>query len=476
MKADWRIPEVPEREYSKPPPGWIPVAGLFVALIAAVLYIVAHWKVGNTSVSDDLVTHTLFISFSIWGFLSGACYIPHEDRREKVRLWNWLCKDQFANWRHWTQWAVAIIDTAVTTPEPELAERMLGLEGTPPENPGKTPALQEGATSDPERVERVFEKLLTPLVRRFNQLSIKVHTRIILQADDDIYLLALQAVLKKLDVKYDPKGLSRIDGGRQAELIDGWLRRGEYDSYGRYIPAFNACLLVAVQLHRDGVAPTCAEAAVALLLTSTSVANEQGLKPQARLFRPVTAEPESTSEALQSLLAAQPAPLDKMRHMWFTHLPRLGRNNVMGALDDADLTLGRNDLDNALGKPGTANAWLVQALAAQAARYGQGTQLVATPDGQRVMLNLIGTQYAHVPDHREPPLVVMVPSISAFLAFLWALLLMLVPSERGGAMVFFGSIGLLFVLALVVQPLFLILGQRQIGEQFSDTLWRIKEK
>ncbi|HEY2021730.1 hypothetical protein [Paraburkholderia sp.] len=36
---------------------------------------------------------------------------------------------------------MALLDSVILTPEPDLAERMLALEGTPPENPGKVMAL-----------------------------------------------------------------------------------------------------------------------------------------------------------------------------------------------------------------------------------------------------------------------------------------------------------------------------------------------
>jgi hypothetical protein len=32
---------------------------------------------------------------------------------------------------------MAVLDSVILTPEPDLAERMLKLEGSPPENPGK---------------------------------------------------------------------------------------------------------------------------------------------------------------------------------------------------------------------------------------------------------------------------------------------------------------------------------------------------
>ena len=52
-------------------------------------------------------------------------YLPSEDWNDRADLWNFLCTDNFNNWRAWSQWNLRILDTVTLTPEVELAERVL---------------------------------------------------------------------------------------------------------------------------------------------------------------------------------------------------------------------------------------------------------------------------------------------------------------------------------------------------------------
>ncbi|SAL27678.1 hypothetical protein AWB73_02151 [Caballeronia turbans] len=48
-------------------------------------------------------------------------YLPSEDWHARVDLWNFLCKDNFNNWRAWSQWKVLSLQAAGDVIEAHLA-------------------------------------------------------------------------------------------------------------------------------------------------------------------------------------------------------------------------------------------------------------------------------------------------------------------------------------------------------------------
>jgi hypothetical protein len=224
--------------------------------------------------------------------------------------------------------------------------------------------------------------------------------------------------------------------------------------------------VVALQLHSPEAEPSFTEAGVALLLTSHQIAQQYKFKPQARLFRPATAALDELPERLAALLTAAPTPVEKLKHVWTSGLGKLARNNVNGTLDDVEQELSRHDVDAAIGRPGPANTWLAQALAAQMVTYGQGPQLVIAPAGASVMLNLLGVQYANVPQPSEPLLNPMPLATAAGVVCGGLLLMILLVTSKAGPAWLWSVLGLLALLLFIGVPAGAILYRRSISEDF----------
>jgi hypothetical protein len=163
------------------------------------------------------------------------------------------------------------------------------------------------------------------------------------------------------------------------------------------------CLVLACQLHQAGQTPVYSEAAVGMLLASPGVPGRYRgeLRPQAYVFQPVSSATDSVADALRDMVDAQQAPPERIGHLWLTSLPRQGNHATVAAASACGLKVAAHDVDMAIGLPGPANAWLAQALAAEMVQHGQGTQIVATPRGAGVLLNMTGTHGVPVPDVRD---------------------------------------------------------------------------
>lgn len=391
MNTTWTLPDIAEHEYGKPPSIWWCVIAFVVIQIAGIVITVLTWEQGKPVMSGTFFVRALLLPLLVWGIVSAFIYTGYEDWIERVDWWNFLCRSKRAGWREWAQDHVAILGSAVLTPEPELAERLLGLEGSAPMNPGKIMALPEiEISAGISRIGLILEQLITPFAGRISRFAPVRSFEVVLHSDDEQDLTELRSVWRKMGLP----GLvdfawARFDG--KATKVAPWFKE-------RWKSDFR--LVLACQLHVEDKEPSCSEAAVAMLLTLPKVvADSNGrLKPQARLFRPISTPSDSVGEALETLLASEQTPRPRIRHVWQSGLPRQGRHATDGAIKDAGLVLAAHDVDHAIGKPGPVNALLLQALAAQMVEHGQGAQLVASPDGREVVLNLVGMQLVPVPE------------------------------------------------------------------------------
>jgi hypothetical protein len=403
MRLDWRFREPGELEYGKPPPVWIAVALTIVVFAAGFVITVLTWGKGQSVVSVPFVTRALLIPLAISGLVSALVYAGHEDAADTVDMWNFLCARSRVRWQAWSQARVAILDSVTFTPEKDLAERMLGLEGNAPRNEGKTlPLSMDEAAGEGEsmaqsgtRQETVLEKLVTPFVPLMTRLVAKHAFHVVLQSEDEDSVNRLHVLLRKLDISGGRINVKRAEAPLDAALIHQWLNDG-------VMPDF--CLVLACQLHQYGQEARCSEAAVGLLFAREDVMNRyrSELRPQAYVFQPVSAAPDSVSLALRGMLQAQRMPSGYVRHLWLGALPKQARHAAEAASEAAALKVAAHDVDLAIGRPGSASAMLAQALAAEMVQHGQGTQLVATSGGAGILLNLVGTEAVAIP--AEPQL------------------------------------------------------------------------
>lgn len=465
--SQWRIPTVQKLEETSAPPAWVPLVLVLICVIAGAVFAVLDWKPG-TPVSGKLAVNALLIPALFGGFVSAVFYIHPEFWAMKVEWWNARVAQHYLNWRYWSQWNLAIIDSVVITPEVDLAERMLGLEGKPPENAGATMTLDIAQSAETSRVEALIEQLVTPLFAQLERLQGNEPVSVILSAPSDGYLETLLNTLTRLAMpRLHASNLKFVASDQVGPLIDAFVNGKEWEWQGERKRPFEACLVVAFQLHEDDSAPSFTEAGVAMVMASMEVTNRYKFRPKARWFRPVTTTLDSLADRLEALLSAAPTPVEKLRHVWMSGLSKLGRNNVNGVLGDIEREWSRHELDQAIGLPGPVNPWLMQALAAQMVTYGQGPQLVFAPANDGVMVNLVAGPLSTIKEIGPPDMNFWPVSFVAMLSCMAGLLLAMVMTQNLSAVWGAGVLIGFAVLGFVCLPFAMLLHYRAVDDAFE---------
>jgi len=389
MSMQWGLPDPPEEPLPSPPPFWVYIIVLVVLILAGAFITVANWPKEKPSMTGEFFGDIFALPAILWVFVCALIYhMGYEFKHLQVVTWNIQCWRYRVRQQQWARQTLAILGSSSITPEVELAERMLGLEGSMPMNPDKVMALSDlRAVEGETRPATVLEALLTPLVvtimsvTRKGTFDIVVHSR---AADD---ALELRRVWGKLKLPGPPE--IRWSPCDSAFPSGEWL-----DSTS--MPDFQ--LVVAWQLHEPGLDPTFSEAATALLLAKPAALErwKGKVKPQAHLYRPIVADSDAIGTGLANLLKGEQVPQDRIKHFWSSRLNRMTRHATKEAIKDGGLPAVEHDLDHAMGKPGPVNAWLLQALAAEMVQHGQGAQLVAVPFDTGVSFNLVGGEPAPV--------------------------------------------------------------------------------
>ncbi|RQR34276.1 hypothetical protein [Burkholderia sp. Bp9142] len=396
MKFRWTPPAHGEWTADKPPPVWLYVA-LFVLIECAFLAgTVAVWPPGKSMASDDFMRTALAAPFALWIAVSFVLYASMYDSRafeaavRNAARWHLLTR-----WQRQVRSGLAVLDNVILAPEPNLAERMLKLEGSPPENPGRAMRLDgiEGADGV-SRERAVIEKLLTPLSTRLTQAMRSGSFDIVMQCERAESYVDVQAVWTQLQLPGKPR-IRWLSDDKDPGFADIWFEDDTGAAHAdSYAPARNPKYRLMLAWHLNGaqpdVQPDTSEAAVALLLGSPELMREKPqLKCQAWLFRQIVADADEVDKALARLLGAEQVPRERIRHFWYSRLKGLGLHTTLGAVKDTELKVEKHALDQAVGPQAPAARWLLQALAAKMAHFGQGAQLVALPRPNGVALNVV---------------------------------------------------------------------------------------
>lgn len=390
MSWRWEISDIEAADQPKEPSIWLLIVLLVLVEVAGVLIAVSDWPEGKPMLSRDFLFKALLIpsTFYLGGF-GVLVFAFYEVPSETAWLWNLSCRWRAYYWGNWTREHVGLLGCFVLTPEEEAAERMLGLEGSPPVNAGKVLPLSLDASAGASRMACALEKLLLPFVPAVTQYHQMGKFQIALQSAREQDLTELRHVMRKLNL---PEHIDTVwASADKASCMDALWDGGK--------PLAGVRLVLACQLHDGEEQAAFSEMAVALLLAGADILakTRPRIQPRAYLYRPVMAESDGVEAALSRMLSAEQVPPPRIKQFWFTHLDKLMRHAVTTAVKNSSLNAATNDVDLALGKPGHANSWVAQVLAAQMMQHGQGAQLIATPCRAGVALNVVGPTPIAVP-------------------------------------------------------------------------------
>ena len=390
MRFRWDQPFPPEYEMPTPPPAWLYVAIFFLLLCIFAGGTVLTWPQGQPVDSRGFLRTALLlpvllsmaVGFGI--FIVGYDLPAHEAAVKNSVRWELL-----KEWRRMVRIRNAVLDSTILAPEPELAERMLKLEGSPPHNPGRVMRLEDVvARDDQSRRHVMLEKLLAPLVPKLTEAVGSESFEVVLQCDDEEPSGDVQAAWRQLGLPGAPR-IRRIGNDTDPEVAYHWFE-DESHPYLDRTPKYR--LVLAWHLH-DAVPDTpqtASEAAVALLLGLPRLMQEKpDTKRQGWLMHQLVSEADQVDKSLQLLLRAEQVSPKQIRHFWYSRLKGLAQHSTLGAVRDAGIEVEQHALDPAIGPQAPVARWLLAALAAKMAHFGQGAQLVALPHERGVILNLV---------------------------------------------------------------------------------------
>ncbi len=398
MSFKWE-PSIPdEQPEAEPLSVWLFVVLFIVIELAALLMTGLSWSKGNPVVAAKLARDVIGFPLMLWLFISASLHLVSYSKPALHIAISNACRWTLLNdWQQSSRRGIAVLDSVVLTPEPTLALRMLGLEGTAPVNPGRVMALDDVvATEDITRESALVEKLMAPLVAQLVRAARDGSFEVVVQCDRAEIRGVIETAWERLALPNKPR-IRRIDNSREIDFAEIWFEDDHRTiAYTRYYtdhtPKYR--LLLAWHLSEAGQTDAAmSEAAVALLVGSPALMRENNRpRPQAWLLRQIVGDADQVDKSLSLLLKAEQVPADRIHHFWHARLKGLAQHATMGAVSDSGLKVAAHDLEQAVGLQAPVARWVMQALAAQMAHYGQGAQLVALPREQGVALNFVAKE------------------------------------------------------------------------------------
>jgi len=398
MAFDWEPRFPAEYEEKELPSVWFFVA-LYLIVESAALWIVLSGlpKAGPVP-WDRIVRGVLAIPFFCWVALGSLVHWCMYDGPNRI-----AAHDNTARWSLITAWrrqsraGLAVLDSVILTPEPDLAERMLKLEGEPPDNPGRVMSLTSIEGRDAVQRERALvETMLAPLAPQLALVAKDQSFEVVIQCDRAEASLDFQAVWEDAGLPGTPH-VRWIGNDQDPGFADDWFKDDGRPTYYRYGIAMRPQhrLLLAWHLN-DGNAgdkPGVSEAAVALLFGLPALMETRPQpKVQAWLLRQIVAGADEAGKALTLLLDSEQVQRTRIRHFWFSRLKGLAQHATLGAVRESGLKVEEHALETAIGPQAPVARWVLPALAARMAHFGQGAQLIALPHERGVVLNVVAKE------------------------------------------------------------------------------------
>lgn len=403
MGFSWSPRFSSEWEAQEPPSIWFFLALYLIVQGFALAMVVPDLpKVG--SIPWDRVIHdAVAVPFFCWVALSCMVWLfAYDIPARQAAAHNTARWHEITRWQRQSRAGMAVLDSVILTPEPDLAERMLKLEGSPPENPGKVMRLASVEGADAALRERaMFEKLLTPLAARLALAAKSDSFEIVIQCERAESSLDVQAVWEQTGLRGKPR-VRWIGNDRDPGFAEDWFNDDEHSACHAYgidtMPKYRLVLAWHLNDESADVKPDVSEAAVALLFGSPALMQAKQ-KSQGWLLRQIVADADEADKALALLLGSEQVPHARIRHFWYSRLKGLAQHATLGAVKESDLRVDEHALDPAIGPQAPVARWVLQALAAKMAHFGQGAQLIALPHEQGIALNVVAKE----PDRVEVP-------------------------------------------------------------------------
>ncbi|MEG1212096.1 MAG: hypothetical protein RSE29_13335, partial [Leclercia sp.] len=329
---------------------------------------------------------SVILPLSLVSVIVFICFIFHDANIHYFETRKFVAKQREINLKAYARKNMAIAAWSAITPLEQPALNMLKLEGEFPLAP-KTPVkIQLEDQFDQTRNEQVFNRLLDPMAEKLKGYNSRLFDTVVwVSGGDESCIDELRRSLERLGVKH--ASTCKIEFVAECPdyvLIGKWINLPDYKVENR--------LIVTVDLHKEGGESTHMENACAFLLTNRYV-REEGEKP-VYLYQPMSGVTD-VEEKMPVYLETASVLTPKI--LWYTGLSRTEKYPLMQALNEKGQAAERLDVDASLGKKSAGYRWLALALAADAVKYAQGEQLVASSEKNKFSITALSSRITGIP-------------------------------------------------------------------------------
>lgn len=390
MSVAWPVPTLKHVQRAIKPPIWLAgVGSVFILSVAAAL-VVLVWPAKHGSVAGGPFWVCL-AGLPISACLASSGLLLHLYGMAVYRrdCFNTSIESMSANWQKWARRSVVVKGSTTLTAEDNLAEKIVGLEGTVPQNKTLMTELKKfEGDFQRSRTELVVARLLEDLRSAIGTLVPGKPLRVIVWTGADSALPVIESGIRTL---WTELGLKRHPVVEGVAAISWSLI--EQHVIARREPL----LIIGAQLHdAGGSLKHYSESGVALLFDMPA-SEKHGTAPIVRLFRGMPTSIDSIAEDIEQLGHVGPIPLGRLRTAWNGGLGKAEGHALSRAIGDSGLILngGANGIVNVsecIGPAGPISPWLSLGLAAELIQYGQGSQLLAVPTDDGIELAVASTK------------------------------------------------------------------------------------
>lgn len=383
MKEWWLHKEQPDADTN------VPVAVIVVLYVIftgmGLLIGILAWP-ENERVTALFFVPSVILPICLTSVLVYIGFIFHNARIHYAETRKFIAKEREINLQAYARKNVAIAAWSAITPLEQPALNMLKLEGEFPLVP-KTPVkIKLDELFDQTRNEQIFHRLLAPMAEKLTGYNYRVFEIFIwVQGGNESCIDEVRRALERLGVEHAIT--CKIEYCKECPdyaLISQWANLPDYKIENR--------LLVAVDLHEEDGESKCMENACAFLLTNNYVQTE-GEKP-VYLYQPMSGV---TDVELKMPIYLQAGSVSMPKILWYTGLSRTEKYPLMQALDEKGLGVERLDMDVSLGEKSAGYRWLALAMAADAVKYAQGEQLVASSEKNKFSITSLSSRKTSIP-------------------------------------------------------------------------------
>lgn len=465
---NWRLPDMPRHAPPALPAWWwwlaVPVAA--IALAAIVLFFTWPLQRGfaNLRFWFWLLLLPLLLSSAIMAFvLSGAL-----QSRRQVQWRHLFIDSKHARWQYWGRKSLRLVAYHCVTPEPNVASRILGLEGVPPQAPAKPADIVLAAPPQlgESPLKGILSQTLTPLndiLRSLPAVDIWLYAN---AGEEETRSAVEQYWRDQLKKRLQPEHIAWQESAPNATLLNAWC------DDDMKVPRLVIALYAV-----DGKSRASASSSALLFLSSSGAVGKTPTFRPVFLFRPLMTSAHDLDADFPRFLATGQTEGKRLSHLWDAGLLSRERGALLALMDENGIKLpaqGRHDLALLLGPQSSASFWLALCLAAQGCDLGQRGQLVAAQTDESISLIQLSTQPAE-PVAMPPDTVSRYPVAYLGGIFATLLALMLLPTEPATQITMLPWLagGLLAVAALLSFsiPLVLHLWRKQL-----DVEWHLLEE